>query len=59
MYDVGKPTTLQVHHTYMHYFVHFFAIFNFKDFNDMKISHFMIYGELKQATTDFSFGFLT
>ena len=43
--------------SHLHVFVHFFAIFNFKDFNDVKISYCMIYGERQQATTDFSFGF--
>ena len=28
--------------SHLHVFVHFFAVFNFKDFNDMKMSNCMI-----------------
>jgi len=50
---INKPTTLHVHHTILYISLPFLHDY------DVKIPHFMFYTGRKQATTKFSFSFMT
>ena len=48
---ISKTTTLHVHHTFL-----YISLTSLHDY-DVKMPNFTIYGERKQATTNFPFSF--
>ena len=50
---ISKTTTLHVHHTFLYISLPFLHDY------DVKMPHFMFYTGRKQATTKFSFSFMT